>query len=183
MSMFLVDLNGISCVFVHIPKTGGTSIRKGRMKSNAHLYDMSPEWHGLHSFAFVRNPLERIESCWRDFRYLRNMTNLSLEEFIERTIDRCLSVRNIDDPRTIEHHVAPMCHPVHGLQHAKFIGSFDYLQKDFDLFCSQIGVTPFKLEHFRNSSGAPRGSWTRKACFLVEEFYAEDFEIYERAAA
>ncbi len=180
MSIFLLDLSGTPCVFAHVPKTGGSSIREGRTTAGPVMFDMPEEWKGLPSFGFVRNPFDRIESCWKDFTFLRPMFDGTLEEFIEFNLK---SGADVADPKTIKHHMAPMTHPVHGLQHAKFVGRYDTLKEDFKYFCRNFGMTfkdiP-KLPHLRDSKNYPNGAWTSKAHDWVKEFYAEDFTLYDQ---
>ena len=57
-------------MFVHTPETGGTSARQAYQIERAELFDPRPECMGMPSLAFVRNPYDRIESLWRDWRFL-----------------------------------------------------------------------------------------------------------------
>lgn len=160
-------------MFVHIPKTGGTSVRQGKQLAGPAMFYPGVGWERHPSFAVMRNPFDRIESCWRDFRYLRNMTNLDLEAFIDIFSEDCIYVK---DPKTLYHHAVPMTHPVHGLQYAKTILDFENLQEGFDNFCDRNGITKTVLPKFRSSDKVPRAVWTPIARKLVEERYIKDFE-------
>jgi len=173
MSIFLIDL-GKPVMFVHVPKTGGTSIRRGRQLEGPEMFKPKKEWTIYPSFAVVRNPYDRIESCWRDFRFQRKMTKLNFKDFILKF--RC-NGGDVADPRTIEHHMAPMSHPVHGLAYATDIGRFETLQEDFDAFCLKYGLSHFILAHERSSSGTPRCVWNSEVQILIDKFYRKDFTL------
>ena len=68
MAIFLI--REPRCVFIHIPKTGGASIRHGVFKGNVDgpKQGFIPEnWKSLYKFAFVRNPYDRVISAWKMF--------------------------------------------------------------------------------------------------------------------
>lgn len=188
MSLFLLDL-GKPCLFVHIPKTGGTSIRKDRQIAGPTMYEPDPTWpKDLPSFAFVRDPKERIESCWRDFHYLRPLTvqmgkkDATFTGFLEGLEKRITNERAVATPRTIAHHVSPMLHPVHGLVHAQKVGRYETLQEDFNAFCWEFDLKAFKLPRHRSTRHCPRVVWTSQDHTLVEKIYADDLNYVEDLA-
>jgi hypothetical protein len=65
--MGLFILQNPDAVFIHIPKTGGTSIRQGvwQRRYNGPHKELPLSAKGLFTFAFVRHPLERFVSCWK----------------------------------------------------------------------------------------------------------------------
>ena len=65
------------CIFIHIPKTGGTSIeyffkKKGGQRKHALPRKIKKEfpskWENYYKFAFVRNPWDRFVSLWVKFK-------------------------------------------------------------------------------------------------------------------
>lgn len=183
MSLFLIDLQGRPTSFVHIPKTGGTSIRRGREMSLYSLYDPPGIWPKP-AFAVVRDPFDRAESCWRDFSFLRPQTDLDFVPFVKKYMS-AEERDNRTNPSTIAHHLAPQTDPLHGLQHADTVLWFPNLQRDFDRFCrASLDLEPFHLPHFRNGEACPRAPRTEESEALIRSLFADDYEfIYERATS
>lgn len=175
MSLHLIEL-GRPVLFVHIPKTGGTSIREGRTI----VSEVSPAFCcECPSFAVLRNPLDRLQSAWKDFRFLRPRMKLELEPFIERYLLRARDDR-ILNPKTIEHHVAPMLHPAHGLRFAKELLIFDRFQDELQAFWWKHGLSTIELPTLRSTSKYPDPVWSNRARALVEDYCAEDFKLWSR---
>jgi hypothetical protein len=129
------------------------------------------------SFAILRNPIERLESAWKDFRFARPQMDLDLEAFIERYVLRAKESQ-IWNVRTIEHHVAPMLHPVHGLRFAKDLLIFDRLQNDLQIFCQKHDLPNVELPKLRCTFQYPDPIWSDRAKALVEAYCSEDFKLW-----
>lgn len=181
MSIFLIDI-GRPVVFVHVPKTGGTSVRSGRQLSQGRLYEPASDWRDLPAFGFVRDPFDRAESAWRDFRYTRPRIEVDFVPFLEMANSPARS-HLVPDPASPEHHAAPMTHPVHGLRYADFVGRTETLQVDFDRFCDRVGVDRIELPRLRAQGDKPRAQRDDVARDLVRELYVADYEYLERMEA
>jgi len=182
MSLFRIVLDERPFCFVHIPKTGGTSIRQGRQSGPAAFYRPLARWETLPSFAVIRDPFARIASCWRDFRFLRRATTLDLSTFCmvlptprEAHYDARWQAA-IRNPTTIEHHAAPQQHPIHGLDWADSLLRYETLDQDWDAFCRLHLLAGVPLPRRRSTHGFARGEWSEQAIAHVREVYAEDFE-------
>jgi len=149
-----------ACVFIHIPKTGGASIRKSFFKGNhgeSCFYELPPEAEALFRFAFVRNPFDRLVSAFHMFTSgledassrLYDRTNqdspyrraMSFAEFVAIVLDE--SVR-FDEQRAsleeqIRHHTIPQRHSLHGLQHAEFVGRYEHFDRHFWQVAGRLG--------------------------------------------
>jgi hypothetical protein len=198
MPLFLIKQP--RCLFAHVPKTGGHSIRNVVFEGN---YDgpwfgeqLPAEWQGLFGFGFVRNPFDRLVSAWKMFcegtaddawhlpeggaltLTLQQVLRLALDETAAFGHPRYNQVR--PDPLIrLKNHVIPQTHPYHGLQHVEFIGRFESLQTDFDSVIRRLGLPPTRL---------PRTNWTRHGPYqqyfdhttraLAEQLYREDLDAF-----
>jgi hypothetical protein len=182
MSLFHVRLGDRDILFCHIPKTGGTSIRRDRQVGRGRRYTPDPAWLDFPAIAFVRDPYDRMESLWRDWRFRRERTELDLTGFL-RSLE--MNRRRIDDPNTAEHHAAAMVDPVHGLAicaELGVIGRYESLWQDFQRFCLAHDISPAPLPRHRSTAEHPRAQWTDEAVAWVNRNHNEDFERfgYER---
>lgn len=175
MSLFLITL-GKPVVLVHVPKTGGTSIRAGRQESMARFYKPDEAWLSLPSFGIVRDPMRRLESCWKDFRYLRKLTNKDFPEFVDWVESVIDTEQYVDLPMTMEHHVARQTHPIHGLQYAKYVGRTERLEQDFNSFCFENNLTYVRLDMKRYTGAYPNPIWNFALENKVKDLYKEDYK-------
>jgi hypothetical protein len=131
------------CVFIHIPKTGGTSIRKGIWQKN---YDgpvfgyIPEEWGKLFKFAFVRHPLQRFVSAYNMFTegymYRSNLQETriwTIEDFVSIVLDETILYdgRRKSIEEKIRHHTIPQTHKFNCLFSADYIGFFENFETDF----------------------------------------------------
>jgi Sulfotransferase family len=198
--MPLFHLNAPPCLFVHIPKTGGNSIRNvvfaGDYEGPWFGETLPPEWESLFSFAFVRNPFDRLVSAWKMFTSGTADDAWHLPEGGAITLTLAETIRMGMDPAApfghprynqlkptplsrFKNHILPQTHPYHGLRHIKNIGRFETLQEDFARFADQLGLAVRELprtnwterEHYRNYYDAESRS-------LAEEYLAEDLATF-----
>ena len=180
----LKPIHTYKCVFVHIPKCGGTSI-EGALKINA-SHEPIKNYQGpddYFKFTFVRNPWDRIYSCFEQkvrskggncSDYLNHFPrNMSFREW----------VKTITLPRNIlkDRHFAPM----HTLMINKsfdsmdFIGHIENFNNDIRFVCDKIGISHLRVPHKNKTKHKHYTEYyddeTRQ---IVAEKYAKDIEAF-----
>lgn len=179
------------CIFVHIPRTGGTSIEKqlnpslrdgvksGHSKhmTAKQIYSLHPDaWDKYFKFSFVRNPWDRMVSMYYQgfynnpkipTRYYGHKSGHSLEEFIEwwkpTKWEKLLQVEYFDHSEM------------------DFIGRFERRSRDLTYISDQIGLDLTSSIKLRPSRGRPKDYtklYTRQAIKTVENRFAEDIEAF-----
>ena len=186
MSNFLI--HNPQCVFIHIPRTGGMSIRRGVFAGDytgPYFGSFPPEWYCLFKFGFVRNPFDRLVSAWQLLTvgsdYLRTSDPrpaMSLRQFLEIATDESITYEI--SARTFEcfvrHHTIPQTHPFNCLDEADFIGRFETLERDFQLLCDNLGIAQ-RLPHLnRTSHREYRAYFDAETRSIAERFYHDDLE-------
>ncbi len=198
MPLFLVKQP--KCVFVHIPKTGGNSIRNvffnGQYEGPWFGDRLPDEWCGVFKFGFVRNPFDRVVSAWKMFtegtigsewRLPDDVdTELTLEDVLNIGLDpaapfghpRYNQIKPTGRSR-LKNHILPQSHPYHGLQFVDYVGRFENLQADFDYVASRLGMSDSQL---------PMSNWTEREHYheyfddhlrrLAEKLYADDLDQF-----
>lgn len=147
------------------------------------IHEVVPQSQGWFSFAFVRNPWDRMVSVhsrpdpqmvWSARDRGIELEGLEFEEFLRRTAD-------------IDHaHLAPQADYLESEEGeclVDFVGRFEHLQRDFDEVCRRIGSSA-KLPHENRSPGRPRGSdyrahYTDRTREVVAERYRRDIEAFD----
>ena len=188
MSIFL--LKNPDCVLIHIPKTGGTSIRKGLWKKNYEgpAFGRVPEdWHRHFKFAFVRHPLDRMVSAYKMFSQgavgdvewglPKDARPLTFAEFVDIVTDESIifDERRFTFEERIRHHAIPQTHPFNALGEADFVGRYETLDEDFRKVAARVGITgDLPLMHY--TSRRPwQDFFTPETEKRSRAFYAEDF--------
>ena len=190
MAVFLIK--NPQAVFIHIPKTGGTSIRRGFFESNVEgptHGSITPEWEELFKFAFVRNPYDRIVSAWKmfasgiqdsDWKHPNDEAGIDLKRFLQIVMDESIPYdgRRTTTPRKIRHHAIPQTHPFNCLQHADFVGRFETLDKDFQIVCERLGISSEGLPHWNRTQRSTNFMqyFDDDTLAIVNSYFADDFE-------
>ncbi len=190
MSNFL--LKKPDCVLIHIPKTGGTSIRKGVWEGRYEgpIFGKIPnEWDDLFKFAFVRHPFDRFLSAYRMFtqgaitndkvsKLPKDAYNLSLEQFANIVIDESIiyDERRSTFEEKIRHHTIPQTHKFNCLDRADFIGRYENLDADYAHISQYIGA-PGTLPKFHYTNAKCNDVHLLPVVFdKLYKFYRQDFE-------
>ena len=180
-------------VFLHVPKTGGASIRRGFFKNR---YEgpvqgtIPPEWSELFKFGFVRNPFDRLISAWQMFAGGMDNTvwehpgedcrGMSLRAFMEIVLDESIPFdgHRSSTPRKIRHHAMPQTHPFYCIDQADFVGRFERLEDDFQTVLDRLGIPRQPLGHMNRTDRQQETMeyFDPETWQLAVDFYAEDFD-------
>lgn len=141
-----------NCVFIHIPKTAGSSIRNDFFNKDYigayHRYPL--KYRNVFSFCFVRHPYDRLISAYNFFHYKIQVTRyknlkLSFIEFLAIVIDESIDYQESNIYTNVKgfirHHTIPQTHEFNQLQYAKFIGRHENLQTDWQKICTIINAS------------------------------------------
>ena len=178
MSSFL--LQDPDCVLIHIPKNGGSSIRKGiweQRYEGPHFGPLPESWKAYFCFAFVRHPLDRVVSAYCDFTQLRAYKK-GFDDFLRVVVDD--SVPYNDGGKTansrIRHHTLPQTHPFNALADADHVGRFESYAEDLRAILDRVGMKAGSLPAERKTShGDWREYYSPDALEMAVEFFREDF--------
>lgn len=179
MSNFLLKGGHTPVVHIHIPKTGGSTIRlsvfPGKEGYEGPVYGEIPgPWRRYWSFAFVRHPMRRWWSAYRDFKHIRKYEGTP-DQFAEETLSR----KNTEKWGSIAHHTEPQTSPSLCLKDADdvFYYSPDEYREAVETVCSRAGrPLPARLERLRQTPPTKEEGLSAAVERRLHEFYAQDFE-------
>ena len=176
--------------FTHIPKTGGTSIKKallpyanpGQLTFNGEKVNDGVGFHPhvkltraraiqystYFKFSIVRNPWARHASLWKFLtgRGRRSVAGLSFPQYIEAVCNgnHHYSINQVD----------------FGLKYMSFVGKFENLEGAFRQICQRTGVPENTLEHFKDQGDySYRTMYNHKTRMLIEKHCSEDILQFE----
>jgi len=151
--------------YIHIPKTGGTSISKV-LGVYAHHEDVVDD-HRF-KFAFVRHPVTRFVS---GFHYWKRNRELTPEEFI-------------DNPEYAKYWENLIFRPqwkficdLDGTVKVDFLGRFETLNSDWERLCGVIGLPYVELPWVRRGD-YPQPNLNDTHLKYLYNRYKKDFEIF-----
>ena len=174
-------------VFVHVPKTAGTTIRTALLKlpgslpingskhtTVAELVERMPAAEGYYKFCFVRDPWERFGSLHRflterekDRTYPVPADVNDFASVLERREPWLLALRSMRP----QHDFAEGC---------SFVGRFERLEEDALAIAQRFGKKRIKLKRL-NSHGEPvcyRDAMTARTQDIIADYYRQDVERF-----
>jgi len=175
-------------VFIHIPKTAGTSVYTslfGHVKRN-HIrllyfeaYDKN-KYDDYFKFAFVRNPYDRLVSS---FIYIKGRNDLytpviakyeTFDDFVEALLDDANRVKIFRVPHFNTQYY--FLKDRSGKVGVDFLGRFESLEHDFKVVCNKLGM-PARLPHHNKSQHKHfMDYYSPRLIQIVNQVYREDFE-------
>ncbi|MFC1772629.1 sulfotransferase family 2 domain-containing protein [Pseudomonadota bacterium] len=183
------------CIFIHIPKCAGVSIAQslfGNQGAGHYSASQYREFFGdatyddYFTFAFVRNPWDRLASAYHFLR--RGGFNDADLRWASRHLQHYVSFDNfVKNWVTPEHvrswvHFEPQCDylcKADGTLDVDFIGRFERLEPDFQALCNKLGIDRALLSLNQGVHVHPRYQtlYDDQSRDIVSEVYARDIEL------
>jgi chondroitin 4-sulfotransferase 11 len=183
----LYDRMIYDCSFIHINKTGGSSIEKALNLPSEHFTALEKvaqygraEWDRRFTFTFVRNPWEKVLSHYH-FRVMTNQTGLKSKTIPFRDwVLESYGARNphyYDKPKMFMPQTSWLCDQQGSLL-VDFVGRFENLAGDFRVVCERLGVRA-ELPHYKISNRPPyQSAYDAETQGLIAEFFSEDVKAF-----
>ena len=155
---------------------------KQAAKDGSYIYRMpvaykASEFKDFFKFAFVRNPLDRLISAWRN-QVIKNNTLRFSESKRQRMQDfgtfvEWLSGQNVEsfNPHFI------LQREVIDLNHVDFLGRMESFDRDFKLVCEEIGLPLQKVQQ-KNRSSEKLPEISNEVERQVINIYKLDYQIF-----
>ena len=162
------------CIFIHIPKTAGSTIKKALGIRGTHYTstqikgDLNPFfWDNYFKFAFVRNPFDKLVSNFFFNGHHFGFRDCTFKEYI-------VAYKN---GAKISNDVVTQ----HGYleQEIDFIGRFENLQKDMEFICDKLNKPMPQLSK-ENSTVHDHYTtyYDDETVKLVEELFEKDLKRF-----
>jgi hypothetical protein len=183
----------MKCIFVHIPKSAGTSVKKTlfgnerithRLAMDYYL-DSPKDFDAYFSFAFVRNPYDRVVSAYhylmqggknegdKKFRdkYLLEYKNFS--DFV---------MRGLSKPEILKwwHFMHQFYFVVNneGNIIVDYIGRFENINEDFEFVAQNLGLVKSLPNLNKSNRKEYEQFYTKELSDIVYSIYEKDFEYF-----
>ena len=175
-------------MFIHIPKTGGMSIRRtfnetSGLAIEAHHTSFSSfqkkyNTDDFFKFSFVRNPWDRAVSA---FFYLKKGGRKAPYDLDAQRILKDISfhefIINLDSLKFL--HTKPQMEFIQDIDNFDFIGRFESIQEDFNTVCNINNIPQTNLPHNNISKHKHYTEYYDKEVRgIIAEKYAEDIEMF-----
>lgn len=191
-------LKELKSVFVHVPRTGGTSVEQilrphttknpifGHTTAVEFQMMFPEEWENYYSFGYVRNPWDRLASSFfymqrshRESFFVKNFVlpyRLDLSSFIMNVVrDSPSSIFMIEHLRPQFHY---LCNTDRSLA-VDFVGRFESINEDWKIIADKIGLEE-SLPHTNHSNRKHYSKhYTSEAAEVIAQVYKDDIEIFD----
>ncbi len=184
-------------IFIHIPRTGGTSIRQSldfnrprETKQEKHWHARLIEeqvgkrnWSEAFKFTFVRNPWSRLYSYYI-YKLRKNQLDKRGRQFdFESWARKRLEGHDARTPDKGILHYSPQSkwlESISGKIEVDYIGKFEKLESDFEELCDRIGLKgELKVSPYAPLRNEYKKVYNDKLKNFVGDFYREDIEKFD----
>ncbi len=179
-------------IFIHIQRTGGTSIRYILQDKLNGEYNILPQhdntqtiprellrqYNNYFSFAFVRNPWDRIFS-W--FSLIKKTSGKSQQinnhHFTQFLTDLEFDLKNTTSPYFHFNQLDYICDYANKIWVNK-IGRFENFENDLYEILQHIGISDVQIPHLNETNSDYKNFYTQKSINFVAEKCRRDIEYF-----
>jgi len=177
-------------IFIHINKTGGSSIAKALGDTEqVHLtaytiknFMGTKAFNNNYKFTFVRNPYDRVVSQYF-YRLQHNQTNLKSNQISFKDWIRACYVDKKEEyynfPAMFQNQLDWITDREGNLL-VDFIGKFETINDDFETVCNNLNIKERTLKHERSSSRNKDflSYYDDESLKTISEIFKKDFEYF-----
>lgn len=175
-------------IFIHINKTGGTSVEKALglplIHKTAREYKKEvgdTYWQDRFSFAVVRNPWDKIASQFH-YRSMIDETQMRKKPIQFNDWVKRVFIDQDPDYYNEEKMFIPQMDwltDIEGNMLVNFIARFENLSNDWPIICENINRQGVELPHVKKSSRTDyRGYYDTESTEIIADFFAQDIEQF-----
>ncbi|KPA18985.1 Carbohydrate sulfotransferase, 8-13 [Candidatus Magnetomorum sp. HK-1] len=196
----------LKCIFIHIPKTGGSSMDRVLQKADPKAiriindlpatyqlpkgkhcfaidlkkYFQKEIWDNYFKFAFIRNPFERLVSWYH--MCVQRPDEEYRKYVLKNTINFEDFIKKINSftgrAEMISYNQTDYTVDYEQKNILDFIGRFENIKEDFEYVSERIGID-VKLIHFNKSDHKHyRNYYSENTKIIVEEIFKKDFDHF-----
>lgn len=174
-------------IIIHIPKCGGSSIRKySNVRTTEKFLGYIPEKYMHYTkIGFCRHPIERFISAFKMFKFgtdvqkHRELPKLNEQMAIDILLNDSIGFGN--KPNTLEnfkHHTIPITHPYNCIQYADKIIRFENYEKDAKQYFNELDI-PIEIKKYNSTNKQIIVSLTKNQQQVLFDYYKEDFKTFD----
>jgi chondroitin 4-sulfotransferase 11 len=147
------------------------------------LLEEKKEYKKYFKYAIVRNPYDRLVSCWKNKtskehaekykeHLLTKATGVTFKKFVHM-----LDEGHFNDGNIYDRHFLPQVDFI--INDIDYIGKVENLQKDFDTVCEKVGMNKFTLPHInRTEHKHYREYYDKETRKIVDKIYSIDIDLF-----
>lgn len=185
-------------IFVHVPRTGGHSIsavldyniRVKKLSRHAYpkeyLEKFPEKTKEYFKFTFVRNPFDRLVSCWiRSSKlYTKDFNKIKLDHRNKKFFENYVRP---EFQKFVKYNLRSLLYNAHFrpqyLWHENidydFIGRFEFLNDDLKYVIGKINIVSYKIRKLSSTQRVPWADYYNdETKEMVKNLYNEDFKIW-----
>lgn len=175
-------------IFIHINKTGGTSVEKALglplIHKTAREYKNQigeARWQERFSFAFVRNPWDKVASQFH-YRVMINETQLGKKPVKFEDWIKLVFIDQHPDYYNDKNMFAPQMDWLTDYNDeiiVDVVGRFENFQDDWQLICEKINRKGLELPHVKKSKRTDyRSYYNTQSIETIGQWFAKDIERF-----
>ena len=174
-------------IVIHIPKCGGSSVRKySNIEFTEKFLGYIPEDYMHYTkIGFCRHPIDRFISAFKMFKYGTDlqlkpqMPELNVQMATDILLNNSIGFDNVPySPEHFKHHAIPIAHPYNCIQYADHIIRFENYEHDVKRHFKELNISiEVTKTNYTNKDIAVNLTKSQKT--ILFDYYKEDFETFD----